>query len=268
MNKFICPKCKDQLTLCNKTLKCDNNHCFDLAKQGYVNLLMSQQSSQKRHGDDKLMVKSRTNFLEKGYYLPLLNKINETLTKYINSKSFVLDVGCGECFYTEKIAKNFNCEIYGIDISKDALMVGAKKNDNLHLAVASIFNIPIKDSSCDCIINIFAPHSEDEFKRILKDSGILLRVTPLENHLWELKENIYDTPYKNEVEDFLLSGFELLENVEVKYTIDLTSNDDIVNLFKMTPYYYKTSKLDQEKVEDLTSLSTQIEFSVLIYKKS
>ena len=79
MTGFCCPICGEELELEEKGLGCKKNHRFDLSKEGYVNLFLSQQSKQKRHGDDKAMVRARKDFLEKGYYRPLLDGICETV---------------------------------------------------------------------------------------------------------------------------------------------------------------------------------------------
>ena len=102
MHSLICPVCKQDLEKENRTYKCSNNHCFDIAKQGYVNLLQSQQSKLKRHGDDKLMINSRTAFLDKGYYKPLQKEICQKLLKHLGENPVVLDAGCGDCYYKEE----------------------------------------------------------------------------------------------------------------------------------------------------------------------
>ena len=267
--KFICPICKGNLTEKNKTLVCESNHCYDISKYGYVNLMRSQKSSKKRHGDDKLMLKSRHDFLEKGYYKPLLDAIiNEVLKKSGGDMLAVLDVGCGEGYYTVSIKQNVpNCIMYGIDISKDALIQAAKRDRNISLAAASCSEIPIESGSCDVVLNIFSPTNALEYSRVLKSDGILIKAIPLENHLFGLKSAVYDKPYKNKIESRELENFNISDFKEIKYTLKFTSNEDIISLFKMTPYYYKTSRDDQAKLESMTNLETEIEFGVIVYKK-
>lgn len=244
---FICPVCGQPLKEENKIYKCTQNHCFDIAKQGYVNLLQSQKSKLKRHGDDRLMIRSRTNFLDKGYYEPLLRKLCEKLYKFTCNNPKIVDAGCGDGYYTaglENYLKSKNPEIIGIDISKEAVICASKRSKSIRLAVASVFSLPVADKSCDAVLNIFSPLAFDEYTRVLKDGGILARVIPLENHLFELKEKIYDKPYKNPAENTELEGFKLADKSEIKYRINLNNNEDVENLFRMTPYYYKTSSKD------------------------
>ncbi len=267
MSNFICPVCKSGISLFERTYKCPNNHCFDLSKDGYVNLLMSQQSSLKRHGDDKLMVKARRDFLEKGFYNELRNALCETLKDALPESSTIVDVGCGEGYYTSEISKVNDFKIFGIDISKDALKYAAKSVKNSSFAVASAFSLPFAESSADCVLSVFAPSAYEEFYRVLKNDGKLVKAIPLEEHLWELKCALYKEPYKNKPEKRNDELFKLVSQKEIKYKISLTEKEDIENLFKMTPYYYKTGREDAERLLSLEKLETTVHFGVEIYEK-
>ena len=268
MSCFICPVCKSVLTEQESRFCCEKNHSFDKAKQGYVNLLMSQQSSQKRHGDDKLMVKSRRDFLNNSYYSLLSNEICKVINKFKTEDSVLIDVGCGEGYYTAKIKSECDIsDIYGIDISKNALQYASKADKSIKYAVASAFQLPFAKESADILLNIFAPCSYEEFYRLLKNVGVLIKVVPLSEHLWELKKAIYDKPYKNKPEIKNDELFTLFDSLELKYKITLDNKEDIYNLFTMTPYYYKTSKQDMEKLLKLESLTTTVHFAIEIYKK-
>lgn len=266
--EFSCPVCGNTLKKENNSMKCADGHCFDIAKQGYVNLLRSQSSSAKRHGDDKLMVKARFDFLDKGYYSALAELLCERLGEVVEPEMRLLDLGCGECWYTAQIVSRFaQALVGGIDISKQALIMGAKRTRNISLAVASIFDIPVLDGYCDVVTSVFAPYSLEEIARVLKSGGFWVRAYPLENHLMGLKRAVYDTPYANEVDRSVPQGFELFERDELHEKIELKSNADIQNLFAMTPYYYKTSRADQQKLDKIEQLTTEIEFGVDIFKK-
>lgn len=265
---FSCPVCGCLLEKDGGSLRCASGHCFDLAKQGYVNLLQSQKSSAKRHGDDRLMVKSRSDFLNKGYYDILARKISERVGELICDDMKLADLGCGECYYTAAISEDFpKIDIGGVDISKYALIGGSKRNKSISLAVASTFDLPISDSYCDCVMSVFAPYSIDEIKRVLKADGKFIRAYPLEKHLMGLKSMIYDKPYLNDVDRSVPDGFELMSRDEIGTVISLDNNSDIEALFEMTPYYYKTGSKDQSKVRSLSSLKTEIQFGLDVYRK-
>ena len=268
MMNFVCPVCLRELTDTGAAYCCSAGHSFDKSKFGYVNLLQSQKSSSKRHGDDRLMVRARRDFLDKGYYGFLLDELCGICEKYLPCSARILDAGCGECYYSSEIKKRLafkNFEFAGIDISKNALEYASKRKSGISTAVASLFSLPLADNSCDAVLNIFSPEANGEFLRILKNGGILIRVIPLEKHLFGLKAEIYEKPYENDVPPAECAGFELLESRALRRETELQSNEDILNLFKMTPYYYKTGKEDQQKIASLCSLKTQIEFEIRVY---
>ncbi|MFI3140828.1 MAG: methyltransferase domain-containing protein [Clostridia bacterium] len=266
-NKFICPTCKGELKLENKTFSCENGHSFDLARQGYVNLLMANQMHSKNPGDTKEMVDSRRRFLGEKHYEIFAEKLCELVQKYGANADFILDCGCGEGYYTNCYGAVTNAEIVGFDISKFAVKAAAGLYKNINFAVASCFNIPIKTNSCDMLVNIFSPMALEEFNRVLKKDGVFIYAIPGKRHLYELKEILYENPYENEEKDTFYDGFELLERISVKGTANLTSSEQVWDLFSMTPYYWKTDVSGSNKLKKVDNLSTEIHFDFLVYMK-
>ncbi len=265
---YKCPVCGNELTEYEKLFKCGNNHCYDKSSSGYVNLLMSNASSLKRHGDDKLMVRARRDFLDEGYYGKLRENLVSVIESTVSEGSVICDVGCGEGYYTEKIAScKKTYDVFGVDISKDALKYACKRCKDVHFSVSSAFAIPFSDGSTDALVNVFAPCPYGEFYRVLKNNGILIKVVPLAEHLWELKKAVYEKPYKNKPEITDETLFERIYQKEIKYKINIESNEQIQNLFTMTPYYYKTSKDDFNKLSCIERLEVTAHFCIEIYKK-
>ncbi len=272
MSLFICPVCKKTLEEQEKIYRCENGHCFDKSKFGYVNLLQSQKSSAKRHGDDRLMVRARRDFLDTGAYGFLRDKLCEVCEKYLSDGGVVLDAGCGEGYYSTGIKSYFEqngkvLDIYGVDISKDALEFLCKRKSGIPCAVASLFDLPLADGSVDCILNIFSPEADGEFRRVLKKGGYLIRVIPREKHLLGLKAAIYEKPYLNGMPPVELEGFKCVSTRQLGAKFWLESNEMIQNLFKMTPYYYKTGVDDQNKINSLDYLETEAGFEIRVYRK-
>lgn len=266
---LTCPVCKKAFEQAGNSLLCRNEgkrHCFDISRSGHINLLCSHSGS----GDDKACADSRTTFLEKDFYRPFSDEINELLKKHGVKR--LLDAGCGEGYYTHRAAEE--CELaVGIDLSKFAVETAAKRakregKTNELYAVAGIFDIPVADGSFDGIINLFAPCCEEEFSRILKNKGILILGAAGKNHLLGLKQAIYETTYQNEPRGDLPQGMELLEKKTVAFEITLEGKDDIQNLFAMTPYFYRTSLSDKEKLSRLDHLKTGVEFDIFVYRNS
>lgn len=271
-SSFACPVCGKTLTYNEKSYYCKNNHCFDISKKGYVNLLLSNRMNAKNPGDNKLMVRSRTDFLNKGFYEPLLKALGGAVCRYAKNGDVIIDAGCGEGYYTagvKKILKENGIEavIAGIDISKNALGTAAKRDGEIEYAAGSVFHLPLKDSSCDMLMTVFAPYCGEEFRRVLKNGGVMVMVIPDKNHLWQLKEAVYDKPYLNEVKDTELEGFDFVEKLCVREKIQLECQKDIQDLFNMTPYCYNTSSEGRERLAALDSLETEIEFDILIYRR-
>ena len=270
MKFFTCPICKSPFEQKGRSLVCPKNHCFDLSKKGYVNLLRPSKSGSVRHGDDKLMVAARSAFLGAGFYNVLRNTLTEKIIFHAKENAVLLDAGCGEGFYTSHIrhALGENASVYGIDVSRDAVHAASVRDKNLHLAVASIFDLPVPSESIDILVNLFAPYDAREFSRVLKKDGVLFRVFPKEKHLWELKCAVYDIPYENEIDTLELDGFSLTEKADIIFPLHLDKQEYIDTLFKMTPYYYKTSREGQSKLAALSSLETHAEFLLVVYRKT
>lgn len=265
---LICPICSGDLTAEQKRYACEKGHCFDRAKSGYVNLLMRQ--SRRQRGDDAEMAKARQTFLNAGYYKILLDRLCEIIAQ--QQPAAIMDVGCGEgwysCAVTAMLRQNgMQAALCGIDISPDILRfaaVRAKQQGipDAHWAVASVNHIPVADQSCDCILNLFAPCEPQEFRRILKPDGMLLRVIPLEKHLWELKQAVYEVPYENKPVETAPDGFVLTNFERVTASITVPA-EHLKALFAMTPYIHKTSERDIAKLNSLSSLTTTVSFGIL-----
>lgn len=266
MSILICPVCSNELTAENRIYKCEANHCFDIAKEGYVNLLSAHKSGDNT-GDNKEMARSRRDFLEKGFYSPLADAVGECLEKYSCDGDNVLDICCGEGYYTSVLAKKYNRDFYGFDLSKNMVRLAGKRKCGAKFFVANIASIPIKSDSVKFAFHLFAPFHSAEFSRIISDDGVVLTAIPGKNHLYGLKEVLYDTPYYNDEKEPDADNLTLIEKVRVKSTITLDSKEDIKALFQMTPYYYHTPSEGMDRLDKLNILTTEIEFILLIYKK-
>jgi len=262
---FVCPVCRGRLQKADGAFKCKKGHSFDISRRGYVNLLLRTSSGV--HGDDKIMLRARRDFLEKGYYGCLRSALAGCIRSYCPNPESILDAGCGEGWYTCGIAREFpQAVVCGFDISKDALAL-AGRHAGIQFAAASSFDIPMPDESFDVVYNVFSPIAPAEFSRVLKKDGILVCALPDRRHLWQLKQAVYDTPYENPPPSEKLELFEHLESIPVKHLLRLNENEDIQNLFKMTPYYYKTSETDRKKLEKVEKLEVQLEFVLTVYRK-
>lgn len=272
MSEFICPFCKNYIKKQENTYKCNENHSFDIAKEGYVHLLPVNKMHSKIPGDSKEMVTARRSFLESGYYAPFSDMLNDIVLRYACDGCFIADAGCGEGYYTGKLkafldTNNVNSSVYAFDISKFAVKYAAKKYKSIDFAVASIFDMPFSDNCADIVVSIFAPIVEAEFCRVLKKGGKLIVAVPGEYHLWGLKELVYSEPYKNEIKHTEYDGFRFIERIAVEDNIVIDSNEQVQNLFSMTPYYWKTDIEGSNRVKGCNYLESKIHFDFLVYEK-
>ncbi|MGK0269959.1 MAG: 23S rRNA (guanine745-N1)-methyltransferase [Cocleimonas sp.] len=281
---FKCPVCNLTLFRLNNSYNCESNHTFDLAKEGYLNLLLAQHKRSKNPGDDVNMVRSRYDFLNAGYYDSLAHFISDKVNFYnqdgisksniSEGNSKLIDIGCGEGFYLSKIklattALNKSLSYAGVDISKPAVKLAAKKKLSHFLAVASAYNLPFFDAQFDIALSVFSPVSPEEFSRVLSKNGIVILVGPGKGHLSGLAEKIYDNVVAHEGNYKILSDseqFELIEQHEINEVIEIQGKH-IINLLTMTPYYWHTKPEQQKELSELDKLSTPIHFQMNIYRK-
>lgn len=155
----------------------------------------------------------------------------------------------------------------GTDISKFILRHAAKREKEIEFAVASSYHLPVPDESIDILLNCFSPLALEEFLRVLKPGGTFLYVVPAADHLWEMKQVLYDKPYPNEEKESPYDGFSYEAIVPVDAMIHLENQTDIHALFQMTPYYWKTPKAGAKRLAALDSLDCRISFRIHIFKK-
>ena len=254
---MICPKCSAELVLEGKTFKCANGHCFDRARQGYVNLSLKQKAS----GDNKDMVKARSLFLEKGYYGFLRDEL-EKLVKECHPEVYV-DLGCGQGWYTKKLA-DYAKESYGIDLSKEAVHYAAAHDKKTQYIVGSIYHLPVKDDSVDLMTSIFTPIPEKEVLRVLKKDGIFITVSPDTGHHLQLKQVLYDSVRLNDAPPEL-EGFEKLKEIHLSRTEHVM---ELMDLLEMTPYRYKSPRKGIEALEEIKNgLDIDFQFVIQIWRK-
>ena len=272
MSLFRCPVCGGPLTREDRAYRCGNGHSYDIAKERYTYLLPPHQKHSAAPGDDKGMAAARRDFLSKGYYTPLSNTLCTEILARSGASPAILDTGCGEGWYTAGIFRALTeagkaSRMAGTDISKFILRYAAKREKGVEFAVASSYHLPVADETADILLNCFSPLALEEFRRVLKPGGTFLYVVPAADHLWELKQVLYEKPYPNEEKKTPYEGFTYETIVPVDARIHLENQADIHALFQMTPYYWKTPKAGAERLAALDHLDCRIAFRVHIFRK-
>lgn len=268
---LVCPVCRRPLGREGNALKCDGGHSFDLSSGGYVNLLRTGKAGA---GDSREMVDARRAFLEKGYYAIFRDALARAAAEHAAGPAVTLaDAGCGEGYYTAEIVGTLRksgrtVRAAGIDLSKTAVKRAARRDRDIRFAVAGIFDMPVADAGLDMVLSVFAPVAASEFLRVLHPGGLLITAAPGPRHLFGLKEILYDRPYENEESRTDFPGFDPAEELKVSDTIRVTGRADVACLFAMTPYFWRTPARAAGRLEHLTSLTTPVEFTIHILRKS
>ena len=261
---FACPICQENLTLLESSLKCNNRHSFDLAKFGYVNLAPQIKQSTNY---DKENFQNRQQILEAGFYQAILEGVSDLLAANPSAKT-VLDIGCGEGFYSRKLQESHSEKtFYAFDISKDSVQIAAKSEPNwaVNWFVGDLARLPIKNDSMDILLDIFSPANYGEFHRVLSKDGILIKVIPTENHLKEIRQRVQDQltnkDYSNQdIKNHFQEHFTILSSQTASLTKTITT-EQLQALLRMTPLLFH---IDQTKIDwsDLTEITIEAEILV------
>ena len=265
---LICPNCGLPLVKFDRAFKCEKGHSFDLAAAGYCNLLTGSKPGD-FIGDSKEMVAARRMFLDSGAYEPLRSALCSMVLDYApDSAVNVLDAGCGEGYYTGAVAKAVKesgrelCMV-GADISKSATAYAAKRDKLSQYITANSYKLPLAPDSADIILSLFAPAPAEEFKRILRPGGKVIMAVPGTEHLWELKEAIYNEPYKNDEDKHSLDGFRLAAREKLSYKAKIEGSANVQALFSMTPYIHRTGKESMERLRAIENIELTLAFVLL-----
>ena len=268
-HNLACPIDGKKLEPIDKQFVCESGHSFDIARQGYVNLLPVQHKRSKQPGDSKAMVIARASFLNSGVYQAIAERLTEVVSALIiNDNDYcLLDAGCGEAYYFDYLLKQLSVvggsnrlSFIGLDISKDAILQAAKRNKQTSWIVGSNRQPPVIAASVDIIICMFGFFCGEGFYKALKPGGKIIMLDPGADHLKELREIIYPEIKKPassaQVDN---TEFSLLNSERLKFKVQLSSNEQINNLLLMTPHFYRASKAGREAASELTSLDLTVD---------
>ena len=253
--RLRCPNCGNALEKQEKAYICPKGHSFDIARQGYVNLLTVQQKHSLNPGDTREQVLSRRAFLEEGYYAPICGALIEE-AKNLGISGPVLDIGCGEGYYSSRLAEALDAELVGLDISKEAVRCAAAKYKGPTWLTATAAHIPVEEESVQLVTSLFALTLPEEFRRVLRKDGYYFQVLAAQDHLLGLKSIIYpELKFKDKDTVPSLPGFELVKSVPIRFTFTV-EGQQVQNLFSMTPHVFRIGK---EGAENLRKTETLID---------
>lgn len=263
--ELLCPICGEILTKQDRSYRCEKNHSFDIARQGHVNLLPVQQKHSLNPGDTAEQVVSRRNFLDGGFYTPIRDALC-TLAKDHGCQGPILDIGCGEGYYSAGLAESLNAQLLGLDISKEAVRYAAGRYKNATWICASAAHLPVKDGSFGLLTSLFALTMPEEFKRVLRPDGAYIQVLAAEDHLLGLKSIIYpELHHKEKFSTPDIPGFRLIESRPLRFTFTV-EGQQVQNLLSMTPHVYRISKAGAENLRQTQKLTDTASCVLNVYR--
>lgn len=207
---LACPVCGAPLALEGRALRCAAGHSFDVARQGYVNLL---RGGVRLEGYDRASFMDRRRVFAAGLYEPIAAALAEAVSVHAPSGQRVspsavesgpgsaphapgscptprvLDAGCGEGYFARELRRRVGARVAAFDISKDSVQLAAAADagDGIVWFVADLASIPVRPASADCVLNVFSPANYAEFRRALAPGGVVVKAVPTPRHLQELR---------------------------------------------------------------------------------
>lgn len=263
---ILCPVCGSVLNRQERSLRCHRGHSFDIARQGYVNLLPVSQKHSLHPGDTKEQVASRRAFLDCGHYAPIARAVAQAAGDYCAPGAQILDVGCGEGYYSSRVQEAIpDASLYGLDISKEAVRLAAGRYKNAQWLCGTGSRLPF-GKELDLIISLFALTVPEEFHRVLKPGGIFIQALAAQDHLMGLKNVIYPEILLKEKDSVpVLPGFRLLESRSLRFSFT-AKGELIAALLSMTPHFWRISREGAQRLYALSSLTDTASVVVNIYK--
>lgn len=263
---WMCPVCAEPLVRSDRCFACATGHSFDIAREGYVNLVLAQHRRSAAAGDPKDSLRHRRAFLDDGHYVPLAAALVDLFST--RAPDSVLDVGCGEGYYLRHLAAAPSldgAQLYGVDVAKEAIRMAAKATLRVDHAVGNAYRLPILDTSVAAVLQVFAPSDPEQLRRVLQPDGLLVEVRPGPRHLEAFRAMIYDQPQAH-TEGAVPSGFQELGVERVTFPLRLSQPGDVAGLVEMTPYKWHMNPETYGRVRHLTGLEDTADFNIGLYR--
>ena len=271
---LTCPICGEALQRSDRTYACGKKHSFDIARQGYVNLLPVQNKRSKNPGDTRDMVAARKSFLDRGHYQPIADAVCRLLGGSLSgSAPVLLDAGCGEGYYLTALQRQLEeagrepC-CMGVDISKEAVRFAAARNKQALWITASAARLPFRDASVDGVMSMFALTVPEEFRRVLKPGGCFLEVTAGRDHLMALKNLIYSEIIEKQAKPAPgYPGFTSLAQEVLEFPVELTEPQEVQQLLSMTPHFWRITRDGAARAAAATGLRDRAQVELRLYRR-
>ncbi len=282
LRPLICPFDGEALLKTQNCYRCPRGHTFDIAKEGYVNLLPVQDKASKDPGDSKDMVAARRRFLETGAYAPIAEAVGETARDQIGAGSdasdrpfAILDAGCGEGYYLQMLARALQADggsqavaLAGIDISKWAVRAAAKRALAVTWAVASNKRLPFAPGSIDLVLCLFGFPVWAGFAAVQPAGGHVLMVDPGPDHLIEMRRIIYPQVEEGAIKPIEAGvGYLQVSERRVLASAHVGSKTAIADLLVMTPHDHRASVAGRAALAERSHLDVTVDVVLRVFRR-
>lgn len=256
---YACPICGTRMKMTKSgRFICKKEHTFDVSKKGYINLI----NESKKSNYNKELFESRKEILNQGFYLPIAKEIDDIVRQFGSSQKLdtmnLLDVGCGEGYYSFHLSTNEALQLFAFDISKEAISLATDYPAEINWCIADLANLPFKERSMDILLDVLTPANYKEFKRVLKNQGLLIKVVPGDDYLKEIRAlvagQLQSKNYSNkETVDYTESHIKLLGNKKLCYKMGVTQ-EQVADFVRMTPMtsHVNIGELELSEVKEIT----------------
>lgn len=271
-----CPICDSMMEVQDlKRITCPNRHTFDIAKQGYLNVMTHPIKT----GYDKALFEARRNVIvNSDFFGPFHTEMTGLIQKHATQSDLsIIDMGSGEGSHLYTISNilqkdhKHSISAVGIDISKEGILEAAKNYENHMWIVADLAKTPFHHHTFDVMLNILSPSNYEEFNRLLTDEGMVIKVVPRSKYLQELREFFHGDSeqrnYSNEkVVELFKNKFDLIDQSIIHYESTL-SELDLQALIQMTPLSWGASADEINHFLNTGNREVTVDLDILIGKK-
>lgn len=261
LHALQCPRCGGAFALTEQSLICENGHCYDLSRRGYVNLAPDHCQSADKY--DASLFESRGRVFAAGYYAPVCDALCALLAQ--RGPFTLVDAGCGEGYYARAVQARFPAaQVIGLDLNREAVALAARSAERGGWFVADLKRLPVKNGAADAVLSVFSPADYAEFRRVLAPDGDLIKVVPGPDYLREVREAVsgylrggaYDN---TSVLAHLRTHAQVLSETPVRFVAPLTPADSR-DFLRMTPL---TFSVPPEALERIALAQITIDVRVL-----
>lgn len=263
---LYCPLCGGLLTREGSAQRCPQGHSFDIARQGYVNLLPVQNKRSLHPGDTRDQVAARREFLDGGFYAPILQALIQAARDH-HAQGPILDVGCGEGYYSAGLQAALDTQLLGLDISKEAVRFAAGRYKQAQWLCASAARLPVAPGAAGLVTSLFALTIPQEFHRVLREDGLFFQVLAAPDHLLGLKSIIYpQLLHKDKDTVPQIPGFALVESRPIAFSFTLEGRQ-VQNLLAMTPHAHRITAQGARNLAQTPRLTDRASCVLNIYRR-